>query len=131
MICAGLSDILYPSDTLGENSCIVCVLCMPLLYVHAVTLHSTQMFTFIMLIDMSDSCHLRGRSIWRESQQQSDDIGFVKINSVGASNPASHRIVVCVERYWVFSILVIGVIVAIVTMYYVNRFKRVAVWTFP
>jgi len=23
MICVGLSDILYPSDTFGENSCIV------------------------------------------------------------------------------------------------------------
>jgi len=41
MICVGLSDILYPGGTLGENSCIVCAL-LPLLYAPVVTLHSTR-----------------------------------------------------------------------------------------
>ena len=51
--CAGLSDILYPG-TLDENSCFVlCIAFLPLQY----TLHFTRItFTFITLIDMSDSC---------------------------------------------------------------------------
>jgi len=53
---------------------------LPLLYASAVTLHSTRIiFMFIMLID---TCHLRGRGIRRESQQQSN----ATVYFVGASN---------------------------------------------
>jgi len=118
-----------------ENSCIMCAL-LPLLYAPVVTLHSTRItFTFIMLIDTSDSCHLRGRcTLRRESQQWSNAVGFAKVYSVCTSNLASHHIVVCAKYNRVFStftILVIGVIVVvvvvvvvIVTMHYVNGFKR-------
>ena len=72
MICFGLSDILYPGGTLGENSCIVCTRAL-LLYAPAVTLHSTRiMFTFIISIDTSDSCHLRGSSHRFDENPSSD-----------------------------------------------------------
>ena len=108
MICVGLSDILYPGGTLGKNSCIVCAL-LPLLYTPAVTLHSTRItFTFIMLIDMSDSSVPSSRSQYtlrRESQQRSNAVGLAKVYSVCTSNLASHRIVVCAERNRVYSTL--------------------------
>jgi len=77
---------------------------------------------FIMLID---SCHLRGRSICFDENPSSDP-RLVKVNSVGAFNLTSHRVVVCAKHYLVFSILaiVIDVIVAIAT--YVNGFKCIA-----
>jgi len=50
MICTGLSDILYPGGTLGENSCILCLL-LPLLYAPAVTLNSTRIIIYIHYVD--------------------------------------------------------------------------------
>ena len=53
-----LSDILYPSGTLGKNSCIACTH-LSLLYAPAVMLHSMRiMFTLMIFIDSSDSCHV-------------------------------------------------------------------------
>ena len=107
MICAGLSDILYPGGTHGENSCIICALLL-LPYAPAVTLHSTRItFTFIMLID---TCHLRfvppswpQYTLRRESQQRYNAVGLAKVYSVCTSNLiASHRIVVCAERNRVY-----------------------------
>jgi len=52
MICVGLSDILYAGDTLGENSCIVCMN-LSLLYAPMVTLYSMRMiFTLMIFIDL-------------------------------------------------------------------------------
>ena len=75
-----------------------------------------------------DSCYLRGRSIRFDENPSSDPrLVLVKVNSVGAFNLTSHRVVVCAKHYRVFSILaiVIDVIVAIAT-YYVNDFKCIA-----
>ena len=80
MICAGVSDILYPGGTLGENSCIVCTR-LPLLYAPAVTLHSMRiMFTFMVLIGSSDSCHRPGSNIRFVEKPSSDPmlLRFVK-----------------------------------------------------
>jgi len=95
MICAGVSDILYPGGTFGENSCIVCTH-LSLLYAPAVTLHLTQiMFTLIIFIDTFDSCHCRGSSIfWWEFKQRSKVVGFGEIYPISALDLTLHRIVV-------------------------------------
>ena len=60
MICAGVSEILYPGGTFGENSCIVCT-DLSLTYAPVVILHSILiMFTLIMFIREVDSYHLLG-----------------------------------------------------------------------
>ena len=86
MICVSLSDILYPDDTLSENSCIVCTH-LSLLYAPAVTLHSIRMmFTLMIFIGTSDSCHCRvplQHTIRRKSQQQTNVARFCKIYPIG------------------------------------------------
>ena len=75
-----LSDILYPSGMLGENSCIVCTH-LSLLYVLTVTLHSIRMiFTLMTFIGTSDSCHCRGSNTRFDENLSSEPMlrGFVK-----------------------------------------------------
>ena len=63
MICAGVSETLYPGGTFGENSCIVCT-DLSLAYAPAVMLHSTRiMFTLMMFTEESDLYHFLGSSI--------------------------------------------------------------------
>jgi len=95
MICVGFSDILYPGDTLGENSCIVCTHLL-LLYASALTLHSIHMiFTLMIFIGMFYSCHVAApkrdlTKISAASQRFAAVVRFCKIYS----HLTSHRIVV-------------------------------------
>jgi len=119
MICADLSDILYPRGStkisLGENSCIVCAL---LLYTLAVTLLYANN-VYIHYIDR----HIRfvppswpQYTLRRKSQQRSD-AGRTKVHAVCTSNLAFHRVVICAERNRIFStIIIIGVIVVVIVI---------------
>jgi len=95
MICVGFSDILYPGDTLGENSCIVCTHLL-LLYASALTLHSIHMiFTLMIFIGMFYSCHVAApkrdlTKISAASQRFAAVVRFCKIYS----HLTSHHIVV-------------------------------------
>jgi len=139
MIYAGLSDILYPGGTLGEF--------MYRVRAFAVracdALHSIQItFRFIMLIDMSDSCHLRDRDIRLDENPSSDPMLLDLLKFILYAHLISHLIVVvvCTERNRVFFLS--GILhphychhrcyccccccccVVVIVIYYVNDFKR-------
>jgi len=120
MICAGLSDVLYPGGMLGENSWIVCAL-LQLLYTcprSRYTLRRERLHSLCWSIRPI-------RAIFAASEYASTKIpaaiqcfGLAKVYSVCTSNLVSHRVIVCAERNRVFSILtiiVIGVIVVVVS----------------
>ena len=71
MICVGFSDILYSGDKLGENSHIVWT-DLALLYAPVVT--QSMIFTLMIFIDTSDSCHFRGSSTGFDENLNSDPI---------------------------------------------------------
>ena len=73
MICAGLSNILYPGD-INFRSAKIRVHAFAVRTRGHVTLYADNVFTFIMLIDMPDLCHHRSRSIRFDENPSSDPI---------------------------------------------------------
>jgi len=82
----GFFNILYFSGMLSKNSCIVYTH-LRLLYASAIMLHSIQMiFTLMIFIGTSDSCHCRDSNTRSDENLNNEPIvaGFRKIYSIDA-----------------------------------------------